>query len=238
MDNSKRVIYNSAIAKEIEWRKTASVDDILTLDTMLKAIREIGTDAYYLADITNRKINDNKILSIIKNTMLHWDDKGIEAMLIGVIGTKNNLSATALIIKSYEELPDANRKQYHAFYDNALANICDKRFSDKYLEWANSWREVANFPLLMCKLGEWDLMQAKDSLINQLFSRVEYELYNPIEFWTQRNQAYINAICALESFKVYDEQIFNALTKLYNETDCQNIKERAYQAIKKIQRKK
>lgn len=238
MDISKRVIYNSAISQETEWRKTASVDDIMTLDTMLKTIREIFTDAYYLADITNRKINDNKILSIIKNTILHWDDKGIEAMLIGVIGTKNHISATALIIKSYEELSVTYRKQYHAFYDNALANISDKSFSDKYLEWAKSWREVANFPLLMRKLGEWDLTQAKDIFINQLFSRVEYELYNPIEFWTQRNQAYINSICALESFKVYDEQIFNALTRLYNETDCQNIKERAYQAIKKMQLKK
>lgn len=233
--NTSEIIYNDAIDKEFEWKKSATLNDLQLLDNLLKRIKnQCNIDVNYLADLTNRPIRSKEVVSLIEDTLLKWDDRGIEAMLVGAIGKKGNNQIVKTVIESYERLNEVEKKQYHAFYDNALTNIGDKSLIQQYVKWAQSWRDLANLPLLMCSLGKWHIEDAKDIFIEQLFSREDYELYDPIHYLTQRNHAYIVAILALSKFNPTDDKIAKALLKIYNDTDCVNIRDCAKQAIKKL----
>lgn len=229
------IVYYSAIEEETVWRKKASPNDILLLENMLKKIQDNGFENIkYLADIFYRKIDNSLIIGIIQETILEWEDIGIEVQLVAVIGKKGNKNIIETIFKSYNLLNDDEKNRYQAFYDNALNNSFDKNFIDVYLPLAKEWRDVANFPLVMKMLCSMNISETKDLLIEQLFSKVDFELFNPIEYWTQRNQAYINSIVALENYPTKDIKIVKALEKLITSTNCTNLKDCAKNALNKI----
>ena len=142
VDIASIVIYCDALECEKEWRKTASQNDLALLDHTIKQLQAIGlTEIKSYSDIVHRRIEDKRAISILNDTILKWDDVGKEAQLIGVIGVRGNTNATEKIIRSYERMPE-NEKRGCAFYDNALARIADKRYKDVYLGWAKSWKDL------------------------------------------------------------------------------------------------
>ena len=234
IDVARIVVYSDALECEKEWRKTASRNDLALLDQTIMQLQTIGlTEIQCFSDIRHRKITDKIAIAVLTETILKWDDVGKEAELIGVIGIRGNTNATEKIIHSYERMPD-NEKKGCAFYDNALARIADIRYKDVYLRWAKSWKDLANFGLLMSCFSKWKIEEGKDIFIQQLFPKEDYGKYDPINNWNNRNQAYMNALVALTKYSDTDGRIENTLKKVIEETDYKYLKEYAIESLKKI----
>ncbi len=236
IDIASIVVYSDALECEKEWRKTASQNDLALLDKTIIQLQAIGlTEIQSFSDIIYRKITDKKAIAVLTETILKWDDWGKETELIGVIGIRGNTNATERIIRSYERMPE-NEKKGCAFYDNALARIADKKYKDIYLRWAKCWKDLANFGLLMSCFSKWGIEEGKDIFLYQLFSKENYELYDPIKYWNSRNQAYMNALVALTKYPDTDGRIESALKKLIEETDYKYLKEYAIESLKRIRK--
>ena len=235
-DISATAIYLDALEGEKEWRKTASQNDLELLDQTIMQLQTIGlTEIQCFSDIKHRKITDKKAIAVLTETILKWDDVGQEAELIGVIGIRGNTNATEKIIHSYERMPD-NEKKGCAFYDNALARIADKRYKDVYLRWAKSWKDLSHFALLMDCFSKWGFEEGRDIFLYQLFSKEDYELYDPVNYCNHRNQAYMNALIALSKYTDTDGRIESALKKVIAETDYKYLREAAVRALKKLKK--
>lgn len=236
VDIASIVIYSDALEREKEWRKTASQNDLALLDQTIRQLQAMGlTEIQCFSDIKHRRIKDKKAIAVLTETILKWDDWGKEAELIGVIGVRGNTNATEKIIRSYERMPE-NEKRGCAFYDNALARIADKRYKDVYLGWAKSWKDLSHFGLLMDCLSKWGFEEGKDIFLYQLFSKENYELYDPVNYCNYRNQAYMNALTALSKYTDTDGRIESALKKVIAETDYQYLREAAVRALKKLKK--
>ena len=101
------VLYQSAVTEEKQWRKEQNNEhDIVLLEKLLNELRNLGYDYKYLADITNRENNDSELLNVVLKYIGEFDDEGISAELIGVVGKKKNTAATEVLIKNYLNYSD------------------------------------------------------------------------------------------------------------------------------------
>ena len=235
-DISATAIYLDALEGEKEWRKNASQNDLELLDQTIKQFHEIGiTYINTFSDIIYRKITDKSIIEILNETILKWDDLGIEVQLIGVIGVRGNTKATERIIRSYERISESQRGAY-IFYDDALKKIADKRYKDVYLKWARSWKDLANLGMLMNKMAVWGIEEGKDIFLEQLFSTEDIDQYDPNNYANLRMQAYMNALTAVSKYTDTDGRIESALQKVVKETDSKYLKEFALKGLEDLKR--
>ncbi len=161
-DFSSSVIYNFAIKEEKEWRKNKlNKHDVMIADEMLKKAQNIGYRYKYLADITHRDNKDSELLNIISQYIGRFDDEGISAELVGVVGIKGNKAATEIIINNYMNSSQKNKLCQAIFYDNAFYRIKDKRYIENYLEILKNPEEARRFPLTMIMLAKWQVAEAK-----------------------------------------------------------------------------
>ncbi len=165
INNNKLVteaIYKFAIKEEKEWRNDKSnAYDVKIVDEMMKSIRSIGYRYKYLADITHRDNKDLKLLNILLQYIGRFEDEGISAELVGVVGIKGNKAATEIIIKNYMTSSMKNKLSQAVFYDNALNNLKDKRYIFEYLKILKNPEEASRFPFTMIMLGKWQVTEAK-----------------------------------------------------------------------------
>ncbi len=236
-DLTELVIYNSAIEAEKEKRKTMSANDLRLLEGLLQKIRELGfNECYYLADITNRKFPSKSVVLCVLDTILKWDDKGIEAMLVGCLKFKGLQCAVDTVIASFTRLTETEKFRYQAFYDNTLVALIDKKHFPIYLEWAKCWKKVACFPLLMECLCRRNVEHVIDLLIAQALSKEDFCLFVP-NGYTQRNQAFVNAISSLAKCPTYEERIIATFEEILEQSNDKNIKECTVYALKKYKSK-
>ncbi len=172
MNNDKyvaNILYKQAIEEEIEWRKDkGNALDIAVVDELLQEVRDLGYRYEYLADITHRDNKDSEILNVLLQYIGRFEDEGISAMLVGIVGQKGNTAATETIIKNYMESSKKNKYMQAGFYDNALYRIKDKRYIQNYLELLKNPTEASRFPLTMIMLGKWRIAEAKPYFMGYL----------------------------------------------------------------------
>lgn len=169
------VLYQSAVTEEKQWRKEKSNEhDIVLLEKLLNELRDLGYKYKYLADITNRENNDSKLLNIVLAYIGKFDDEGISAELIGVVGKKGNTAATEVIIKNYLNSSDENKRMQAVFYDNALEQIKDKRYVNDYLELLKNPEDAIKLHFTMVMLGKWKVEEAKPYFLKYLDSTLLY----------------------------------------------------------------
>lgn len=156
------VLYKFAIKEEKKWRKDKSNShDFAIVDEMLEKIRSIGYGYRYLADITYRDNKDLELLNILLQYIGRFEDEGISAELVGVVGINGNKAATEVIINNYINSSMKNKLTQSVYYDNALYRIKDKRFISEYLKILKNPEEASRFPFTMIMLGKWNIAEAK-----------------------------------------------------------------------------
>ena len=142
--------------------------DIAIIDQLLQDIRKLGYNYEYYADITNRNHTSTEVLATILQYIGHFDDEGISAELVGVVGQKGNTDATETILDNYIKSSASNRHNQAVFYDNALWRIKDKRYISVYLDFLRKPEDASGMPLTMIMLGKWHINEAKPIFLNYL----------------------------------------------------------------------
>lgn len=169
------VLYKEAIKEEIEWKKKKSNQlDATIIDELLNDIRKLGYNYKYFADITNRNNVDQEFLSVLLRYIGRFNDEGISAELVGVVGKKGNTFATETILKNYMSSSDSTKHRQAVFYDNALEQIKDKRYLSSYLELLKTPEDAIKLPLTMIMLGKWHIKEAKPYFLQYLNSQLLY----------------------------------------------------------------
>lgn len=234
------VLYKEYLDEELNWRKKASKKDVVLVDELISNVNKIEPEIKYLFEITVRNNHVREVNDLLASTIYKLEDRGQAAMIVGALGSRKNKAYTAVVIDSYERLPESILKEgthLSLFYDNALAQMSDKRYIDKYLEWVKKWYHVGNLPFLLNKICSWGIEEAKEMLIEHLFLNEECEIYEPHVLWKPRNQSYVNAICALSNFKTKDIRIIDAIVEFRNLSQIPNIIKCAENNIKKLYKK-
>jgi HEAT repeat protein len=218
-------IYKSAIDGEKEWMKyQVTQSDKSLIKELLLNINKLGYKINYLADLNYRDINDKDIIPIIKKFVGKFEDESISAELISAIGKKGFYEATEFIVEQYNRvkiLPKEQRDIYLLCLENALDQIKDKRYIDKYLDIICDESLANNSTLIMFMLAKWKIEKAKPIFIKYLSSS-----YNELRY---------SSIQALGYYK--DSSLIPLLEPLLDSEDKLNIKF-AKKTINKLQKEK
>lgn len=169
------VLYKEALAEEIEWRSnTKNAHDVDLFDEMCEKINENSPYNYRnYPDISMRRHEDPIVVDIIASYLGRFDNEGITGELVRSIGTKKGRIATERIINSYFCLSEASKRKRGIFYDEALSAICDKRFTDRYVEMISKPEHARWLWGMMKMLGRWKDEEAKKLMIKYLESSDE-----------------------------------------------------------------
>ena len=177
------VIYKDMIEREGEWRKAnRDTHDYKMKNKMLEEVRELGYNYEYFKDICVRDNRDPKFLEIAMKYVGCFENEGITAELIDVIGKKGNTEATKIILERFNSYSEKEKRLYADCYDNALLRIADKRYIDDYLQLLKQPEVAYELPFMMEMLGRWKVEEAKpyfmdylDSTLNHYVSKFEEE---------------------------------------------------------------
>jgi len=168
-------LYRSAIDEEKKWvKEKCNEHDIAVRASLINEVRDLGYDYNYLADITHRENNDRKLLDIVLKYIGKFNDEGISAELVGVVGKKGNFTATETILNNYMNSSERNKHMQAVFYDNALDRIKDKRFVSTYMELLKNPEDAIRLPLTMILLGKWQVKEALPFFLQYLNSTLLY----------------------------------------------------------------
>lgn len=224
------IIYKAAIGEEEKWRREKRNEhDIVVADELLNDIRKLGYSYKYLADITNRDNTDRVLLSVVLGYIGRFQDEGISAELVGVVGKKGNTWATEVILKNYIASSEENKRQQAAFYDNALEQIKDKRYLSTYMELLKKPEDAIKLPLTMIMLGRWKCEEAKTYFLNYLNSDILYLNHNISDL----------VFISLEALSYYDDPdgiILQAFENKLNSSD-KDLITATKKAIKRLKRR-
>jgi hypothetical protein len=223
-DYAAGILYKFAVSEEKEWRKNeANEKDVATLDKLLHQLGKLGYRYKYLADLTHRNITDMEALKIIMQYIGNFEDEGISAELVGVIGIKGNISATETIINNYLNSSNANKQSQAGYYDNALFRIKDKRYISSYLDLLKKPEDANRFPLTMIMIARWHIDEAKPYFLRYIQHHAE-----------NSNLAFI-AMEALSYYLDTDGAIAKEIEKRANSND-KNMSTAAKKALKQLEK--
>lgn len=206
------------VDEELVWRKSKEnkKDVKLSLD-LLTEIRNLGYNYNYLADITNRQNDDKELLNVILKYIGKFDDEGISAELVGVVGKENYIEATGVVLNNYINSSLKTKFLHSFFYDKALSKIKDKRYMKNYLELLENPETAIKLPFTMIMLGKWKIEEAKPIFIKYLDSTLLY-LNN------DTSDLVFIAIEALSNYYDEDGNIKKQLEKKLNSKDKYVVK--------------
>lgn len=229
-DFTAGILYQDAVREEKEWRmQQGNQHDVMVLDEMLSEVRKLGYKYRYYADITNRTHCDEELLKVLLQYIGRYDDEGISAELVGVVGRKSFTAATEIILNNYRNSSERTKCMQAGFYDNALYQISDKRFIDRYIEILKSPHDAAGFPLTMRMLAKWGVADAKPYFWQYLSARVLFRDQRTADL----------EYTAMEALSYYTDEDGSILRALENKSKDSNadIAASAKRAIKRLQKK-
>ncbi len=213
------MLYCNAIEEEKSWRKDKkNRHDINMINRMLAEINQLGYNFKFAADLIYREISDMNILRKVQKYIGCFEDEGISAELISVIGIKSNIEATETIISNYENSSSENKQKQAGFYDNALYRIKDKRYIEKYLEFMLNDEDFIRLPLVMTLLARWNIPQAKEHFMRNLNTQ-------------DQDKIFVAILCL--SFYKNDSAVLDALNKI-SDMGNPDIKDAIKKAIIKL----
>ena len=220
-------LYKFALEEEKEWRRCKeNRHDVLLIDELLRELRKIGYKYRHYADLTNRENNDQELWNVVMRYIGRFDDEGISAELVGVIGKKGNYAATEIILDDYINCSEENRKKQSVFYDNALYRIKDKRYIDRYLKLLSDPNKAIRLPFTMSLLGKWQVKEAKEYFFEYLDSDLK-------RFSNSTGDLVFHSLKALSYYKDLEEKyILKIKTKLLS--DDPDLILAAKKALKKL----
>ena len=172
----KRLLYESRLEEEYEWRKRKeNRADAKLLDRLLSRINKFGYNYKNKTDLLQQYVLDENVLMVILDYLGKFNDPGVTAILVSVIGNKKNKVATKKIIDVFNSA-DLSRKHLAVFYDNAFNRLKDKRYIENYLDWLKEPRLAAILPFTMIMLARWKDLRAKQLFIQHLDSGIKGQL--------------------------------------------------------------
>lgn len=223
------ILYQSVVEEEKQWkREKGNKHDIAIAEELINELRNLGYNYKYLADITNRDNSDKELLSIVLKYIGRFNDEGISAELVGVVGKRGNTSATEVILMNYLNSSDKNKRMQAIFYDNALYNIRDKKYIDVYLDILRNPQDAIRFPLTMIMLGRWRIDMAKPYFLQYLNSKLLY-------LNEHTSDLVFIALEALSYYQDPDSIILNSIERKLNSND-KDVVSAAKKAIKKLKK--
>lgn len=223
------ILYQSVVEEEKQWkREKGNKHDIAIAEELINELRNLGYNYEYLADITNRDNSDKELLSIVLKYIGRFNDEGISAELVGVVGKRGNTSATEVILMNYLNSSDKNKRMQAIFYDNALYNIRDKKYIDVYLDILRNPQDAIRFPLTMIMLGRWRIDMAKPYFLQYLNSKLLY-------LNEHTSDLVFIALEALSYYQDPDSIILNSIERKLNSND-KDVVSAAKKAIKKLKK--
>lgn len=176
------VIYNDAIKEEIKWREDKNNShDIELIDKIIAEINGLGYDLKYEADLRLRDINDKRIIPIVSKYLLQFENDGFAEGLIGIIAKRNFYESTPLVLELYEKIRNASGDHQSLYCDNALYDIKDKQYINKYLEFLQNESDASRLPLTMTMLAKWNVPEAKKFFLHYLDAENRELVFTAIE---------------------------------------------------------
>ena len=233
-------IYNDMLADEKDLRKKLGENDLALIDELIKYANTIDDKITTLTDISLYSKLNQKICDKCADILLDIENDSLKREIVFDLWHSKNKKHSEKVIAVFETISAEDLRE-NTFgcrvYDLTIAKLAEKKYLEKYLEWASKWYYLGNMPCLMDKLGTWGIEEAKEIFLNQLTSQEDCEVYNPYQLGSVMNHAYFNAIIALGKFKDNDPRIKNTLIKIKENSPIYNLRECASTILKKIEKR-
>ena len=155
--------------KETLWLETASSNDKILYEDLVRKLKKEEDAEFFLSDLTV-EVNDPMIFPVLEETLFQWEDKKLEAIVVYIIGDKNNKDSFEKIISTYKSLSPEERQRYSLLYDKAISSTITKESVLKKCEWLYDWRSINNLPKTIRKIAKWEIPEVTD-IWHDVFTR-------------------------------------------------------------------